>query len=82
MLINDNGVFFQDMTGLVVDSREPLNVQHFGVGGPTWRERMKGNKMAMILFYVCENHIFFYTYIYFSFSLLQHKHTRQCESFF
>lgn len=44
------------MTGLSVDAMEPLNVENFGVGGPVWRheihQQQKGNKMAMILFYV------------------------------
>lgn len=42
------------MTGLSVDPMEPLNVENFGVGGPVWRhgKQQKGNKMAMILFYV------------------------------
>lgn len=44
------------MTGLSVDAMEPLTVENFGVAGPVRKESVqqheKGNKMAMILFYV------------------------------
>jgi hypothetical protein len=42
------------MTGLSVNTKEPLIVQHFGVGGPIFSNNGKnsGKKLAMILFYV------------------------------
>lgn len=42
------------MTGLSLDVEEPLNIQHYGVGGPFWDQRIKRHKMAMILFYVSD----------------------------
>lgn len=51
-------LFFKHMTGLSVDTDEPLNVQNYGVGGPIWQrthaqERDNNNKkIAMILFSV------------------------------
>jgi hypothetical protein len=37
-----------------MDAEEPLNLQHFGIGGPFWDQRIKRHKMAMILFYVSD----------------------------
>jgi hypothetical protein len=42
------------MTGLSMDTEEPVYLQHFGAGGPFWDERIKRHKMAMILFYVSD----------------------------
>lgn len=44
----------QDMTGLSMDVKEPLNLYHYGVGGPFWDQKIKTHKMAMILFYVSD----------------------------
>lgn len=45
----------QDMTGLSMDVKEPLKIYHYGVGGGPFRDqRIKGHKMAMILFYVSD----------------------------
>lgn len=37
-----------------MDVKEPLNLYHYGVGGPFWDQRIKQHKMAMILFYVSD----------------------------
>lgn len=46
------------MTGLSMDVKEPLNLYHYGVGGPFWDREIKTHKMAMILFYVSDYFFF------------------------